>query len=193
MTTVKTPFGRWIELVNLDKSPPIPGGFIFQLPDEFTPSHIRDGFSQAMVFDQVLDLQTLDTDRLVLTDQLCRELVLIITASITDTSMDASHLEPCFGAVLGTFFLLGKTALGSCQFLLILVEERGIAIGVPIGGDHHGLQAQVKPHLFVDHVQELDVLFHQDGDEVAISSIFGDRDGGGFASFGQGARPVNIN
>ena len=77
MPTVKAPFGGRIELVDFDKGSPIPGRFVLKLPDQFTPSHVRDGFCQAVVFDHVLDLQTLNTDRLVFTDQLCRELVLI--------------------------------------------------------------------------------------------------------------------
>ncbi len=80
MSTVKATFRRGIPLVNLDEGTPIPERFVFQLPDELTPTDVTDGFCQAMVFDQILDVQTLDTDRLILTDQLCRELVLIVTA-----------------------------------------------------------------------------------------------------------------
>src|SRR3989442_5065190 len=147
MSTVKAAFGRGVPLVNLDNGTPIPCRFVFQLPDKLTPSHIGDGLSQAVVFDHILDLQTLNADRLVFTDQPCRELVLIITPSVTDTSMDASNLEPCLSAVLGTFFLLGEATPSLRQFLFLLVEELGIAVGVTIRGDDHRLQAQVKPHL----------------------------------------------
>ena len=159
MSTVKTAFGGGIELVNLDKGTSIPGRFVFQLPDEFTPTHIRDGFCQAVVFDQVLDLQTLDTDRLVLTDQLCREFLLVITASITNTSMKTSDLEPCLGAVLGALLFLGEATVRTCQFLLLLAEELGVAVSVPVTSDHHRLQPQVNSHLFGNNGQELDVFF----------------------------------
>ncbi len=56
MSTVKASFGGWIPLVNLDKGTPIPLCFVFQLPDKFTPTHIRDGFCQAVVFDHILDV-----------------------------------------------------------------------------------------------------------------------------------------
>ncbi len=192
MTTVKAPFGGRVPLVNLDKPTSIPGGFVFQLPDEFTPSHISDGFSQVVVLDHVFDLQTLDTDRLVLTDQLCGELVLRITPSITDPSVNTGDLEPCLGSVLGALLFLGETTLSPCQLLFIRVSELGIAVGVSLGGDDHGLQAQVKSHLLGNNVQELDVLLDQDGHEIASGGIFGDRDGGGLAPFGQGARPVDV-
>ena len=192
MSTVKTPFGRGIPLVHLDQDTPIPSSFVLQLPHKLTPSDIGDGLSQTVVFDHILDLQTLDTDRLVLTDQLCRELLLVITASVTDASVYSSHLETSLIAVLGTFFLLGKTPLGLRQLLLILVEEFGVAMSLSLGGDHHRLQAQIKSHLFVDYWQMLDVLFDQDGDKVASSGIFGDGHTRGFDTLGQGARPVNV-
>src|SRR2546426_744504 len=150
MATVKAPFGRGVPLVNLDQCAPIPPSFVLQLAHQFTPTHVANGFGQAMVFDHVLDLQTLDANRLVLTDQLCRELVLIVAPSVTDTSMYSGNLTTGFVSVLGTFFLLGKTALSLCQLLLILLKELGIAGGLPIGGDDHGLQAQVKPDLLLD-------------------------------------------
>ncbi len=192
MSTVKAAFGRGVELVNLDKGTPIPDRFVLQLPDELTPTHVTDGFCQAMVFEHVLDVQTLDTDRLVLTDQLCRELLLRITATITDTSVDPSHLEPSFGAVLTALLFLGETTLSTCQFLLILVEELRIAVGLSIGGDHHRLQAQVKPDLFVDHRPERDVLLDQDGHEVASGGILAHRHRRRLTSLGQGARPVDV-
>ncbi len=192
MTTVKTAFGGGVPLVKIDKGTSIPGRFVLQLPDELTPTYVRDGFSQAVVLDQILDLQTLDTDRLVFTNQVCRELVLIITPSVTDTSMQTSDLEPGFVSVLGTFFLLGELTLSTCQFLFVDLPELGIAKGVPRARDHHRLQTQVKSYLFGDNVQELDVFFDQDGDEAATSGIFGDRHGCGLASLGQGARPVNV-
>ncbi len=192
MSTVKAAFGRGIELVNLDKRSPIPGRFVLKLSDKFRPPHVTDGFCQTVVLDHILNLQTLDTDRLVLTDQLCRELVLRITASVTDPRMDASHLETSLGAVLGALLFLGEATLSPCQLLLILVEEFGIAGGVPIRGDHHGLQAQIKPHLRLHHRQELDVFFDQDGDKVATSGVFAYRDGRGLAPFGQGTRPVDV-
>ncbi len=87
MTTIKATFGGRIELVNLDKGTCIPLCFVLQLPDELTPTDVRDGFSQAMVFDHILDLQTLDADHLVFADQLCRELVLIVTASVAERNV----------------------------------------------------------------------------------------------------------
>ncbi len=193
MSTIKAPFGGGVELVNLDNGSSIPGGFVLQLPDELTPSHVGDGFSQAVVLDHVLDLQTLDAYDLVFAYDLSRELVLIVTSTIRNLLMDASDLETSLVSILRAFFLLGVPPLGSCQFLFILVEELGIPMSMPIGGDDHGLQAQVKSYLFIHHRQGLNVFLNQDGDKVAIRFIFGDRDTTWLASIGQGSAPDDVN
>src|SRR5216684_1757503 len=123
MTTVKAAFGGWVPLVNLDKSPSIPLCFVFQLPDELTPSHIRDGFCQAVVFDHVLDLQTLDAYDLVFAYDLSREFVLIVSSTICNLLMETSHLETSFCTVLGPFFLFCVTALGFRQLLFVLGKK----------------------------------------------------------------------
>src|SRR5436190_3691243 len=96
MTTVKAAFGGGIPLVNLDQRASIPLGFVLQLPAQFPPSYIRDGFSQAVVCDHVLDLQALDTYDLVFSYDARRELVLIVSSPVCNLFMDASNLEPSF-------------------------------------------------------------------------------------------------
>jgi len=192
MTTVKAPFGGWIPLVNLDDGSSIPLCFVLQLPAQFTPSYIRDGFSQAVVFDHILDLQTLEAYDLVFAYDASRELVVIVSPSIGYLLMDARNLETGFYAVLGTFFLLGMTTLRFCQLLFILGEEFGVAIGVTIRGDDHRLQAQVKPNRRRCDFQWLDILFYQDGDKVALSFIFGDGDAAWLASVRQWAVPRDV-
>ena len=147
MSTVRAAFGRRVKLVYLDEVTPIPLGFVLQLAHKLPPANITDGFRQAVVLQQVLDLQALETDRLVLTNELCRELVLIVTPSIGNSRMKTSDFHTRFCPVLTALFLLGKVTLGTGQFLLILVEELGVAMGVSSRGDDHGLEPQVQPHL----------------------------------------------
>jgi hypothetical protein len=79
------------------------------------------------------------------------------------TTPHSGHIQERISKVkeFGAFFLLGEATLGTCQLLLILVEERGIAHGLTSRQDHHGLQARVKSHLLVHYWQELDVFFYQ--------------------------------
>ena len=71
MTTVKAAFGGGVPFVDLDEGAPIPGSFVLQLPHELTPSHLGDGFGEAVVLHHVLDGQTLDAYDLVLAYDLC--------------------------------------------------------------------------------------------------------------------------
>ncbi len=168
MSTRKAALARWIPLVNFDQRPPIPGGFVLQLSHKLTPSDITDGLCQSVVLHHILDLKTLDADRLVLTNDASRELVLIVTASISNARMQARDLVPGFGTVLGPLFLLGQATLGTRQLLFILVEELGIANGLPRR------------------------LFHQDRDKVAVGCVFGDGHGPGLRAWWQWTAPVDI-
>src|SRR5690348_4215560 len=75
-------------------------------------------------------------------ESLCRR----VTAAISDAGMDARHLETRLLSVLGAFALPGMTTLGFGKFLLILVEEPGIAHHLTIREGHKGRQAKISPH-----------------------------------------------
>ncbi len=104
MSTVKTAFGGGIPLVDLDQVASIPFCFVGQKGHKFRPSNITDRFCKAMILDHVLDLQTLHADRLVFTDQTCRELMQEVTASISNAGMDLRNFYSCLGTVLENLF-----------------------------------------------------------------------------------------
>jgi len=189
MATPEAPLRGRVELINLDKGTSVPLCFVFQLAHKFTPADITNGFTQLGVVYHILDLQTLHTYDLVLTYDASLELVLIVLSSIGNPSVKTSDLAPRFLSVLGTFFLLSKSSLSRCQFLLVLSQELGIAYGFSSGEDHHRLQAQVKSYLLLDDGQVLDLLFYQNGDKIALGCIFRDSDGRRFASLGEWTRP----
>src|SRR6266567_4548452 len=100
MTTIETALRGGIELINLDERSPIPLSFVCELTHKLTPSHIRDGLGKCVVLYHILDVQTLDAYDLVLTYDLSRELVLIVTPSIGYPSMETSHFETGLRSVL---------------------------------------------------------------------------------------------
>ena len=136
MSTSKAPFGRGIPFVNLGQGPPIPRRFVFQLPDKFTPSDIVNGLRQTVIFDHVLDRQTLTAYDLVLAYDLSRELVLIIPSSVGYPLVETRNLQTGFIAVLGAVALFRMMALCPRQLLFITRKELGVAIGLPIRSDH---------------------------------------------------------
>src|SRR6266568_2322888 len=162
MPTFEAAFRRRVPLVDFDKVASVPLGFVVQLGHKLTPAHITDGFTQRMVLDHVLHRKVLDTDRLVFTNQTCRELVREITAAVSDASMYLGNFLAGFGTVLRPLFLLGMPSLSLGQFLFILTEEFGVANVFSIREDHEGLQAQVctdrGSRLLVASLLELGVL-----------------------------------
>ena len=192
MPTVKAAFGGRVPLVDFDEGTAIPCCFIFQLANKLTPSHITYSFSQTMVCDHVLDAKTLKTDRLVLTNYLRREFVLIVTPPISNFCVKTSHFHTLLATVLGAFFLLRQATLCLRQFLFVFGEKLGVPMGMSIGGDDHGFQAQIEPNLLGHCRQSFDLFFNQDGDEVAIGSVLAYRHRGGFTSLRQGSGPVDI-
>src|SRR5690349_2733139 len=132
MSAIETAFTGRVPPINLDQGSTIPVGFVFQLRHKLRPSDIANRFGEVLILDQVLDGQRLDTDRLVFTNQSCREVVQKITASISDTSMNASNVLSGFVSVLGAFTLLRMASLSTCQFLLIFAKERGVTHNFPI-------------------------------------------------------------
>src|SRR6266568_3804697 len=192
MPTIETALRGGIPLINLDKGTSIPLSFVCELPHKLTPSHIRDGFRKCVVFDHILDVQTLDAYDLVLTYDLSRELVLIITPPIGYPGMDTSGLQLCLATVFPAFLLLSMSSLRLSKLHFILGKELGVAIGVTIRGDHHTLETQVKPDLLIHSRQMLDLFLYQHRHKVALSIIFGDGHGRGLTACGQRTRPVDI-
>ena len=114
MPTVKAAFGGGIPLVDLDQGSPIPSCFVFEVGHKLTPTHVTDRFCQAMIFDHVLDCQALDADRLVFTDQPCRELMQEVTTPISNARMDLRNFDACLGTILRSFLFFCMSSLFLC-------------------------------------------------------------------------------
>jgi hypothetical protein len=191
MPTVGTAFGRRVPPVDLDEGAPIPPGFVLQLAHELAPSDITDTLRQRVVPDQIFDGQTLDADHLVLADDATRELVLVIQSAVGDTGVDPGHFETSLSHVLTAFLLLCQPSLRLCQFLLISVEEFGVAHAFPRRKHHHRGESQIEPDRLVNVRERLDVLLHQDRDEVAVGLVTGDGHGRRFATLGKRTAPAD--
>ena len=192
MLAVVAGFRRGEEPVNLDQGSSIPLGFVFELPDELTPSHIADSFCQAVVLDHVLDCQTLNAYHLVFVHDASRKFVLVVTSTVIDTSMHAGYTDSSLSSILGIFFLSCMPSLCFCQAFFILGIELGIADRLTSGHDHHRFETQVETNHLVYHWQGLDFILNQHGNKVAVRTIFGDGDRTGFTPFGKISMEVDI-
>lgn len=91
MTAGRTAFARRIKLVDLNKGPPVPVGFIFQLTGNLAPANIRYGLGETRVLDPVFDLQTLRSQHLVLAHQTGCEFVRPVLATVRDLDVNPGH------------------------------------------------------------------------------------------------------
>ena len=146
MPADRTAFRTGKPLVDGHHRPPIPGGFVVQLSDQFAPAHIRNRFRQAVILQHVFDRQRLDTDHLVLVNQTSRQFVQEITASVGDAGMEFGHLAAGFLAVLRPLLLFGVAPLQRCEALLVFGEEVFVAGLFPRRERDDVLQAQINPH-----------------------------------------------
>ena len=185
MLAVIARFTRWIPTIDFDEGSSVPLALVFQLTDKLAPSDITDGFGQTVIFDHVLDGQTFHAYHLVFVHNACRKFVLVVAATILNTSMNTSNLVPCFLPVLGTFFLLGMPTLGFSQLLLILGIVAGIAHCFTSREDHHRFEAQIKTNLSIRDREWINHFLKEYGDEVAISAVLGDGDRRRFLICGQ--------
>lgn len=162
MTTVETTLTGWVPLVELDEVSPIPFRFVCELGHKLIPSDIVKSFGKRMVFSPVLDCQRLHADRLVLTDQACRELLQEITAAIGYSGMDTSNFPGGFSTVLRSLALLRMTTLSLCQFLFICGEERGVDDSLDCREDHEVFEPQVGPDGWLCWLKVGNLFFNQD-------------------------------
>src|SRR5690242_2593511 len=92
---------------------------------------------QRWMLDHRLHPQTLNANRLVLTNDASRELVQEVGASVGDVGMDAGHLPAGFGAIAGSLLLLRQPPLRFGEALFLLTEEVRIAHLLASVQDHH--------------------------------------------------------
>ena len=143
MPAARARFAGWVPSINFDHRSAVPRRFVFELADQFSPTHIGNRTGERGVLHHVLDRQALDHDRLVLTNQVRRKLVLVVSSLVGNTRMDLRHTPPLLLAVLRARLFAGKPSLSARQFLLITSKILGVRKGLPIGGDHHDGESQI--------------------------------------------------
>ena len=120
-----------------------------------------------------------------------RQLVLKITASVSDADMEFGHLAARLLLVLRPLLLFRVPPRHSGQALFFLAEEVLVARFLARPERHRVQQAQIDPDGCWRDWEGLDIFFDQERDAVAPSGILRHRDGGGPGAFRQGATPPN--
>jgi len=177
---------RRVPLVNRHDSPPIPGGLVLKLPDQFTPAHVGYRFGKAVIFEQVLDTEAFHAQHLVFVNQARGQFVQEILPAVSNPSVNTGYSSAGFLPVFRALLFAGKRTLRLSQLLFILGKELSIARLFTRREGDGIVQAQINPYRLRGNGQRLEVLFHQEGGEIAPSGISGDGDGGRPGALGQG-------
>src|SRR5690242_10462342 len=122
-----TPLTAGIPTINFDQSTPVPRSFVFQLADELPPADIVNGLRQRGVFRHRLHAQTLDADRLVLTNDAGREFVGEIAATVGNAGVNTRYLSAGLITILRAELFLAQAPLGFSQPLFIRLKEAWVA------------------------------------------------------------------
>src|SRR5262245_53063846 len=99
MSATRARFAGWVPSINLDHRSAVPRRLVLELSDQFSPTYISNRTGEGWVLHHVLDREALDYDRLVLTNQVRRKLVLMMSSSIGDAGMDPGHAAALLLAV----------------------------------------------------------------------------------------------
>ena len=164
MATARAGLTGRVPPINLDHRAPVPLRLVFELAHKFAPAHVGNRLGERGMGHHVLDREALDHDRLVLTDQASRKLVLMVSASIGYSGMDFSDSAPLFLAVLGALLLAGKFPLCSGQGFGVPRGVPGILEDLAVGGGHKRFQAQVNADGFVFWRKGSDLFLDQQRD-----------------------------
>lgn len=108
-SALPTELARGKKAVNRHYLPPIPLGFVFQLPAAFTKGCIADRESQAVILDHSCNVQVLYADEVVRLCYFCRHLVDVVLSAALDAPVQPGKFLLCL-------VLPSTTSLPSSKF-----------------------------------------------------------------------------
>lgn len=122
-TTSRTRLGRGRPLIKRYEMLPGPLSLVRDLDPQAMPARVADRLREAVVLLHILDLQSLDDDRLVVVNQTSGQFVMEVGARIGDALMRRRYEPPCLGSVLRSFPFAGKRFLLAAQVALRALNE----------------------------------------------------------------------
>ena len=161
MSAGRTRFGRRKPGVNGNKPFSLFLRFVLQTSDELTPGCVPNGTCQVMVLHHVLNLQTLNHDRLVVVNQLAREFVNKVSAASSHQSVNLRQNLPGFLPVGAAFLLAGQRLLRTAQFLQGPLQWFWIGFLPAVGIGGIRFESQIRPQniIFIERLFGLRQLF----------------------------------
>ena len=108
---VTAQLAAWKECANLNNLLVLPSRFIFQLSAELAPRSICDGLGQGMVSHHPLNIETLYTNDVIVSDQLGCQIMEIVIPLVENFLMEPGYLEASLLPVPAALWLSGQLTL----------------------------------------------------------------------------------
>lgn len=122
VTTAVTKLTAREETAHLDDILAIPVCFVPQLTGDFAKGGIRDGLSKVVVCQHTLDVQVLDANHIVITNQFGRDLVNVVKPLVCDALLYQSYPDALLLAAVAALWLSGQFALRTSELLLQMLH-----------------------------------------------------------------------
>ena|SRR5215510_7948500 len=175
MATRRAQFRRRKEPIQFKIGSPIPVRLISQFSEYFAERGIRNVFGKIMVLNHSSHVQPFDKDRLVLADDLRRELLKRVSAGVADFGVQPRYLEPGFLAIITAINLARQATLKFLQPLFAPEERARVFKFFAIAGRGQGLNADIYADFGFGLLELLDVGFDEDADKIAPARVSADR------------------
>jgi len=130
--------------INLFELNPGPFRLVLQYRQELAPASIRHRTGELVVLNHPLDVQAFHNDPAIAVNKLCRELVMLIAASVGDLCVQRSNLSFLLLTVRTPELLTGQASLGNAQRFENILQrlQRLLCVAVVVGDER--LQSNIE-------------------------------------------------
>jgi len=130
--------------VNLDELDTSTFRLVFEYSDKLAPASVRNRPGELVVLDHSLNVQAFHNDPAIAVNKLCRELVMLIAASVGDLCVQRSNLSFLLLTVRTPELLTGQASLGNAQRFENILQrlQRLLCVAVVVGDER--LQSNIE-------------------------------------------------
>ena len=165
-TAIRAEFGRREEAIHPQDFRTHPSRFVFDKVDELVPTGISNGFSQVVIFQHAIDVETLKGDHAEVINQGAAQFVVKVLALVGDLLMDGGYSMTSFSPAVTALDFAGKTALADLQAPFTDLEVLGLFNLFASAERGKGGQPQVNPDFVRDPLRCDMFDFALNGDEI---------------------------
>ena len=175
-STVGTPFrGREVP-ANYREVALSPHALIRQHPSKLTEGRVGDILRQPSVTYHTLDVEILDSDLVILPDQISRYFLEVIAAGVGNLGVDLRYLDSLSLVTTTAYDSTGEDPLFPSKFLLVLPKISGVRDPCPVGQRRETINTEIHTNGLSCVGIRRDFLVENKSNEVPTGRVLGYRD-----------------